>query len=103
VILTVRDPAHWFESAWGSIFPRIMRPVAEGDEVGRRRARMQRQLIVERTFGGDIESAEHAQAVFLRHNETVKRAVARERLLVGLRGRAGLGAALPLLRPARAG
>jgi hypothetical protein len=82
VILTVRDPGRWFESAWSTIFPRIMRPVAEGDEVGRRRARMQRQLIVEQTFEGDIESPEHAQAVFLRHNEAVKRSAAPERLLV---------------------
>ena len=70
VILTVRDPARWFESAWSTIFPRITRPVAADDEVGRRRGRMQRQLIVEQTFGGDIESAEHAQGVYLRHIET---------------------------------
>jgi Sulfotransferase domain len=82
VILTVRDPGRWFESAWSTIFPRILRPVAEDDEVGRRRGRMQRQLIVEQTFGGDIESPEHAQGVFLRHIEAVKRGVTPERLLV---------------------
>jgi hypothetical protein len=82
VILTVRDPGRWFESAWRTIFPRIMRPVAADDEVGRRRARMQRQLIVERTFGGDIQDPEHAMAVLLRHIETVKRGLPPERLLV---------------------
>ncbi len=83
VILTVRDPGCWFESAWSTIFPRISRPVEEGDdEIGRRRARMQRQLIVEQTFAGDIESPEHAQRVFLRHNEDVQQRLPPERLLV---------------------
>ncbi len=82
MILTVRDPGRWFESAWSTIFRRITRPVAEGDDVGRRRTRMQRQLIVERTFGGDIEDREHARAVFLRHIEAVKRGLPAERLLV---------------------
>ncbi len=82
VILTVRDPGRWFESAWSTIFPRILRPVAEDDEVALRRGRMQRQLIVEQTFGGDIESPGHAQGVFLRHIEAVKRGVTPERLLV---------------------
>ena len=82
VILTVRDPARWFESAWSTIFPRITRPVAADDEIGRRRGRMQRQLIVEQTFGGDIEDPEHAQAVYLRHIEDVKQRVPPERLLV---------------------
>ncbi len=82
VILTVRDPERWFESCWSTIFPRILRPVAADDEVARRRGRMQRQLIVEQTFGGDIESPEHAKAVFLRHIEDVQRRLPAERLLV---------------------
>jgi Sulfotransferase domain len=56
--------------------------VAKGDEVGRRRTRMQRQLIVEQTFAGDIESPEHVKGVFLRHIEAVKRGLSPERLLV---------------------
>jgi hypothetical protein len=82
VILTVRDPDRWFESAWSTIFPRITGPLARDDEVGRRRSRMPRQLIVEQTFGGDIESPEHAKGVFLRHIEEVKRGLPPERLLV---------------------
>jgi hypothetical protein len=82
VILTVRDPGRWFESAWSTIFPRITRAVAEDDEIGRRRTRMQRQLIVEQTFGGDVESPEHARHMFLRHIARVKEALPPERLLV---------------------
>jgi hypothetical protein len=43
---------------------------------------MQRQLVIERTFGGEIESPEHVKAVFLRHIEAVKRGLPQERLLV---------------------
>jgi hypothetical protein len=43
---------------------------------------MQRQLIVEQTFGGDVESPEHARRVFLRHIEAVKEGLPPERLLV---------------------
>jgi hypothetical protein len=82
VILTVRDPGRWFESAWSTIFPRITGAVAEDDEIGRRRTRMQRQLIVEQTFGGDVESPEHARHMFLRHIARVKEALPPERLLV---------------------
>ena len=82
VILTVRDPERWFASAWSTIFPRIVRAVADDDDVGRQRARMQRQLIVEQTFGGDIESPEHVKDVFLRHLEAVQRGLPPERLLV---------------------
>ena len=78
----MRDPGRWFESAWSTILPRITRAVAEDDEIGRRRMRMQRQLIVEQTFGGDVESPEHARHMFLRHIARVKEALPPERLLV---------------------
>jgi Sulfotransferase domain len=43
---------------------------------------MQRKIIIEQTFGGDIENREHALAVFERHIEAVRRTIAAERLLV---------------------
>jgi hypothetical protein len=81
VVLTLRDPDTWFESAASTIFPRITRPDAPDDELAQLRARMQRRIIVEQTFGGDIESRAHAIAVFLRHAEEVRRTIAPERLL----------------------
>lgn len=81
VVLTLRDPAVWFESAWRTIFPRITRPVAPDDERAWRRAQMQRSIIIERTFGGDIASREHAIAVFERHLEEVRRTIPPARLL----------------------
>ena len=81
MILTLRDPAAWFESVWRTIFPRITRSVASDDEHAWPRARMQQRIIVERTFGGDIGSREHAIAVFERHLEEVRRTIPPARLL----------------------
>jgi hypothetical protein len=82
VVLTVREPAQWFESAWSTIFPRITRPVDQADEFAWLRARMQREIIIEQTFGGDITDRAHALAVFERHNAAVCRTIPAERLLV---------------------
>jgi hypothetical protein len=81
VILTLRDPAAWFASAWSTIFPRITRQVAPDDEQAWLRAKMQRQIIIEQTFGGDIETRDHVLAVFERHCTAVRRAIPRVRLL----------------------
>jgi len=82
VILTLRDPERWYESARSTIFPRILRSVAEADERAFARVRMQRKVVIEQAFGGDIASREHVLAVFRRHLEEVQRTVAPERLLV---------------------
>jgi hypothetical protein len=43
---------------------------------------MQRQVVIEQAFGGDIANREHVIAVFRGHVENVQRAIPRERLLV---------------------
>jgi KUP system potassium uptake protein len=43
---------------------------------------MQRQVVIEQAFGGDIANREHVIAVFRGHVENVWRAIPRERLLV---------------------
>jgi hypothetical protein len=82
VILTVRDPEGWYDSAWQTIFPRITRPVAEDDTVARARIQMQRRVVIEQAFAGDIADREHALAVFRRHVAEVQRTIPPERLLV---------------------
>ena len=42
---------------------------------------MQREIIIEQTFGGDIESRDHALAVLERHDAAVRRAIPPARLL----------------------
>ena len=87
VILSVRDPERWFESARKTIFtaprggartlfqllttPRMWRSV-----------RFVYRLLRRRTFGGKEQNSAHATAVFAAHNEAVKRTVPPERLLV---------------------
>jgi hypothetical protein len=82
VILTARDPERWYQSAWQTIFPRITRPVSPDDALAWARIRMQRKIVIEQAFGGDIEDREHALAVFRQHVAEVQRAIPPERLLV---------------------
>lgn len=82
VILTLRDPERWYESARQTIFPRIMREVAPDDAVARARSRMQRKVVIEQALGGDITDREHVLAVFRKHVAEVQRAIPPERLLV---------------------
>ena len=82
VILTARDPERWYQSACQTIFPRITRPVSPDDALAWARIRMQRKIVIEQAFGGDIEDREHALAVFRQHVAEVQRAIPPERLLV---------------------
>jgi hypothetical protein len=85
VILTVRDPDRWYESAWQTIyqvrraFPRWASPFLPRM---RRMLGMTDRLIWDGFFQGRFEDRGHAIAAFHRHNEEVKRAVPAERLLV---------------------
>jgi hypothetical protein len=82
VILTMRDPERWYESARQTIFPRITRSIAKEHVALLARARMQRKIVIEQAFGGDITDREHVLAAFRRHIEEVQRKVPPERLLV---------------------
>ena len=82
VILTVRDPQHWHQSAMDTIFGTMVNPPPISDPVVQAQVRMARKLIVDKTFGGRVQDREHAIVVYERHNEAVKRAIPPERLLV---------------------
>jgi Sulfotransferase domain len=89
IILTVRDPDRWYDSADKTIFRR-MREFT--DVLGRGKAdtvdparyahmRMVNSIVAEGTFGGDL-GRDHAIGVFNAHNEEVRRSIPPERLLV---------------------
>lgn len=86
VLLSVRDSAKWYESAFNTIFqvskngfPRWMRVFFPGlGGMGE----MVQALIWQGTFGGRFTDRDYAIEVFNRHNEEVKRTVPPERLLV---------------------
>jgi hypothetical protein len=85
IILTVRDPDHWYESTLDTIYkvsfliPRweelLLWPIA-------RFYRMVNRLIWSGIFEGRFEDREFALEVFNRHIDEVKRSVPAEKLLV---------------------
>jgi hypothetical protein len=76
VILTVRDPARWYDSIERTIF----RMIAEsGSEPG---LEVPNEIIRDRTFQGRLADRAHCQAVFAEHNQAVREAMAPDRLLV---------------------
>ena len=83
VILTVRDPERWYDSARQTIyavrtaFPRWGMPPRM-----RRLLAMTDRLIWDGVFRGRFEDKTYAIEVFHRHNEEVRRAVPPDRLLV---------------------
>jgi len=94
VILTVRDPAEWYESTRSTIYglrrlttgPLPVRaafalaaPFATGPAGT---VRLAESLVWEGTFEGRFEDRDHAMEIFERHNEEVQRRVPKERLLV---------------------
>src|SRR5215203_3557986 len=94
VILTVRDPAPWYESTRSTIYG--LRRLTTGPlpvrvafsfaglfvpgVVGA--VRLADRLVWEDTFDGRFEDRDYAMEVFERHNEAVRRRVPPERLLV---------------------
>src|ERR671912_2687224 len=94
VILTVRDPAPWYESTRSTIYE--LRRLTTGPLPVRAAfalaglfapgvagtVRLADRLVWEGAFGGRFEDRAYAIRVFERHNEAVRRRVPPERLLV---------------------
>lgn len=80
VILTVRDPHQWYQSARATIFRTLDEPPV--DPSAKAQWKLVRKMILEQTFGGSTADEELAIAVLERHNEELKRAIPDERLLV---------------------
>lgn len=87
VVLNVRDPEKWYESAKGTIYAlkeAAERDALEGDGPGAPTEVLQmiRTLIWETTFENRFAEKDFAIEVFNRHNEAVKAAVPADKLLV---------------------
>jgi hypothetical protein len=94
VIVTVRDPAEWYESTRSTIYG--LRRLTDGPLPVRAAfalagpfvrgltgtVRLADRLVWEGTFDGRFEDRAYAMEVFERHNEAVSRRVPPERLLV---------------------
>ena len=89
IILTLRDPQSWYQSASATIFARmrefealIAAPQTHSlDPVRKRHMQMVNTIVVEKSFGGSLDR-DHAIRIFHTHNEEVRRTVPAERLLV---------------------
>lgn len=92
VILTVRDPDRWYESARGTIYgvQRVARSplfslgalISSRARTMQRAALMAADLVWERTFDGRFEDRGYAIKVFEDHNRMVGERVPSDRLLV---------------------
>jgi hypothetical protein len=72
VILTVRDPEHWYDSIQATIFSLPDDQLPDGP----------REIIFTRTFGGLLTDRARCQAVVAQRNKTVQESIAADRLLV---------------------
>ena len=79
VILTVRDPRSWYESAYESIYRASSFPMK--DPLTTQRRDIVSRLVWDGEFGGRFEDAEYAMSVFTEHNDAVRREVPADRLL----------------------
>ena len=81
VILTVRDPEAWYRSAVNTIFRSMKQGLRSGDPALETRLAMAKEIIIDGTFGGDLDDKANAIAVY-RANVAKARAVPAERLIV---------------------
>lgn len=82
VILTVRDPLRWYDSAASTIHRAAMDPTPPATPVLAQMRAMSREVVWDGQFGGRFTDPDHARRVFAEHNEAVRREVDPDRLLV---------------------
>lgn len=79
VLLTLRDPEAWYDSAVATIFGGMMKMT---DEMKDPHGLMVKKLVVENTFGGDLSDRKEVIRVFREHNQEVIDSIPSDRLLV---------------------
>lgn len=81
VILTLRDPESWYESARATIFEALELSAHNPDPAKRERSGLSRRLILERTFAGRYRDKPYAIQVYKGHIQNVVETVPPGRLL----------------------
>ncbi len=82
VILTVRDPEKWYESALATIYPSSSHVNEDADPVRKAHSRMVNNLIWKGVFKGRFEDKAYAIEVFQQNTVSVKQKIPAEKLLV---------------------
>lgn len=81
VILTVRDPDSWYESAATTIFPGLEATTKHPDPEIRERSNLKRRMILEQVFSDRYWDKTHAIKVYRNHVKAVNKLVPANRLL----------------------
>lgn len=82
VVLTVREPERWYDSARHTIFDTDVVPPAEAAEPHlAAMLELVDELVMQGVFGGRLDDPSHAIEVFERHNAAVRQHVPPDRLL----------------------
>ena len=83
VLLSVRDPASWYESVKNTIYQAMSgRTPDDAPHEGKEFRAAVNEIVIQRTFGGNFDDREGALKMFEAHTETVKATIPPERLLV---------------------
>ncbi|MCK9894233.1 sulfotransferase family protein [Frankia sp. AgB32] len=82
VILTVRDPEAWYSSVENTLLRSAMTAPPTMSEDGRRAIAMMNQVVWNGAFHGRFRDRDAALRMFTEHNESVKREIPADRLLV---------------------
>lgn len=82
VVLTVREPRSWYESALNTIYASMLPPDNGSDPVFTQLREMSDLVVWQGVFGGRFADREHALAVYRKHREDVLATVSPDRLLV---------------------
>ncbi len=82
VILSERDPEHWYQSVMNTIYPSSLAGRQSNDPGVKAHMDMIFELIWDGTFGNRMDDKDHVIGVYLAHNQRVKDEVPAERLLV---------------------
>jgi hypothetical protein len=80
-ILTERDEEAWYKSISQTIIASMIRAGEPDDPVRKSQARMGKLIVAEKAFGNRFDK-DHIIATYRRHNQAVKDALPRSRLLV---------------------
>ena len=82
VLLTVRDARRWYKSATDTIFQSMKDGLRSPDAARRERLRMAHEIIVDGTFGGDLNDQARAIAIYEANVARVYSDVPADRLVV---------------------
>lgn len=81
IILTVRNPESWYESAKNTIFLGMANYERIEDQVTRNRLKMANSIIIDKIFSGKYDNKSHCIAVYQEHLTEIKKTIAPSDLL----------------------